>query len=115
LVAEEQKKKYLPRVAHGEISAFALTEAGVGSDPARMATRAEPTPDGKHFVINGEKLWCTNGMKAGVIVVMARTPDRIVNGRARNQITAFIVEMNSRESNWSRAVTSWAEGAFTTA
>ncbi len=92
---EEQKKKYLPRVARGEISAFALTEDSVGSDPAKMTTRAEPTPDGKHFVINGEKLWCTNGTRAGVIVVMARTPDKVVNGKSRSQISAFIVEMNT--------------------
>ena len=92
---EAQKKKYLPRVAGGEISAFALTENSVGSDPAKMTTRAEPTPDGKHYVINGEKLWCTNGVKAGVIVVMARTPGKIVKGVEKNQITAFIVEMNT--------------------
>lgn len=92
---EAQKKKYLPRVAAGEISALALTETSVGSDPAKMTTRAEPTPDGKHFVINGEKLWCTNGVKAGVIVVMARTPGEIVNGQEKNRITAFIVEMNT--------------------
>src|SRR5205814_2477674 len=49
---EEQKRKFLPRVAKGEISAFALTELGVGSDPAKMQTRAEPTPDGSHFVLN---------------------------------------------------------------
>ena len=92
---EAQKKKYLPRVARGEISAFALTENSVGSDPAKMTTRAEPTPDGTHFVINGEKLWCTNGVKAGVIVVMARTPGEVVNGKEKNKITAFIVEMNT--------------------
>ncbi len=92
---EEQKKKYLPRVARGEISAFALTENSVGSDPAKMTTRAEPTPDGQHFVINGEKLWCTNGVKAGVIIVMARTPGEVVNGKEKNRITAFIVEMNT--------------------
>ncbi len=92
---EEQKHKYLPRVARGEISAFALTETGVGSDPAKMTTRAEPTPDGEHFVINGEKLWCTNSVKAGVIVVMARTPDQVVNGKPRSRITAFIVETNT--------------------
>src|SRR5262245_13270955 len=74
---EEQKRKFLPRVARGEISAFALTEAGVGSDPATMTTRAEPSADGKYFVINGEKLWCTNGVKAGVIVVMAQTPPKV--------------------------------------
>jgi alkylation response protein AidB-like acyl-CoA dehydrogenase len=92
---EDQKRKYLPRVARGEISAFALTETGVGSDPARMETRAEPTPDGEHFILNGEKLWCTNSVKAGVIIVMARTPDKIVHGKPRNQITAFLVEMNA--------------------
>ncbi len=92
---EEQKQKYLPRIARGEISAFALTEMSVGSDPAMMTTRAEPSADGQTFTLDGEKLWCTNGTKAGVIVVMARTPDRMVNGRARRQITAFIVEMNT--------------------
>jgi len=91
---EEQKRKYLPRVAKGEISAFALTENGVGSDPATLVTHAEPTPDGKHFILNGEKLWCTNGVKAGVIVVMAKTPPKLVNGKERKQVTAFIVEMN---------------------
>ncbi|MCA1734123.1 MAG: acyl-CoA dehydrogenase family protein, partial [Acidobacteria bacterium] len=65
----EQKKKYLPRLAAGAISAFALTEPGVGSDPAKMATTATPSPDGKGWIINGEKLWCTNGTKAELIVV----------------------------------------------
>jgi alkylation response protein AidB-like acyl-CoA dehydrogenase len=88
---EEQKRRYLPRVAGGEISAFALTEMKVGSDPAKMETHAEPTEDGSHFIINGEKLWCTNGTKAGVIVVMARTPSK----DGRNQITAFIVDMDT--------------------
>ena len=92
---EEQKRKYLPRCARGEISAFALTETGVGSDPARMQTHAEPTPDGEAFVLNGEKLWCTNGTRAGVIVVMARTPAKTVDGRLKPQVTAFIVEMDS--------------------
>jgi alkylation response protein AidB-like acyl-CoA dehydrogenase len=91
---EEQKRRYLPRFAKGEISAFALTEANVGSDPATMETHAEPTADGNHFVLSGEKLWCTNGTKAGVIVVMAKTPPKMVNGKAKNQITAFIVEMD---------------------
>ena len=92
---EEQKKKFLPRFARGEISAFALTENGVGSDPARMQTRAEPTPDGEAFILNGEKLWCTNGTRAGVIVVMAKTPPKLVHGVAKDQVTAFIVEMDS--------------------
>jgi alkylation response protein AidB-like acyl-CoA dehydrogenase len=89
---EEQKRKYLPRVAKGEISAFALTETGAGSDPATLTTHAEPTADGKHFILNGEKLWCTNGVKAGVIVVMAKTPSKISNGKSKDQVTAFIVE-----------------------
>src|SRR5438874_5768506 len=92
---EEQKKKYLPRVASGEISAFALTETHAGSDPATMSLRAEPSPDGSEFVLNGEKLWCTNGVKAGVLVVMARTPPKMINGKERKQITAFIVDVDS--------------------
>ncbi len=80
----EQKKKYLPRLAKGAISAFALTEPDVGSDPARMKTTATLTDDGNAYLLNGEKLWCTNGTIAELMVVMARTPD--------NRITAFIVE-----------------------
>src|SRR5437879_9333854 len=59
-----------------------------------MLTHAEPTPDGNSFILNGEKLWCTNGTKAGVIVVMAKTPPKLVKGKSKNQITAFIVEMD---------------------
>ena len=68
------KKKYLPRIAKGAISAFALTEANVGSDPARLSTSYELTPDGKHYVIEGSKLWCTNGTIAELLVVMAKHP-----------------------------------------
>jgi alkylation response protein AidB-like acyl-CoA dehydrogenase len=92
---EEQKKKYLPRLANGAISAFALTEPGVGSDPAKMQTRATPSPDGKGWILNGEKLWCTNGLKAELIVVMAQTPPRVVNGKEKKQISAFILETNT--------------------
>jgi alkylation response protein AidB-like acyl-CoA dehydrogenase len=92
---EEQKKKYLPRLAAGAISAFALTEPGVGSDPAKMQTTATPTPDGKGWILNGEKLWCTNGLKAEVIVVMAQTPPKVVNGKEKKQISAFILEMDT--------------------
>ena len=52
-------------------------DRSVGSDPARMETRAVPTEDGKHYIINGEKLWCTNGTRAGLLVVMAKTPARV--------------------------------------
>src|SRR5258708_10699463 len=60
-----------------------------------MKTQAEPTPDGDAFILNGEKLWCTNGTKAGVIVVMARTPAKVSAGKSKDQITAFLVEMDS--------------------
>jgi alkylation response protein AidB-like acyl-CoA dehydrogenase len=80
----EQKKKYLPRLAAGEISAFALTEPDAGSDPARMTTTGVLTEDGEAYVLNGEKLWCTNGTIADIMVVMASTGKR--------RITAFIVE-----------------------
>ena len=92
---EEQKRKYLPRVAGGEISAFALTESHAGSDPATISLRADPDPNGSEFILNGEKLWCTNGVKAGVLVVMARTPSKIANGKERKQITAFIVDVDT--------------------
>jgi alkylation response protein AidB-like acyl-CoA dehydrogenase len=92
---EEQKRRLLPRVARDEISAFALTEIGAGSDPAKMETHAEPTPDGETFILNGEKLWCTNGLKASVIVVMAKTPPKMVNGQQKSQITAFVLDMDT--------------------
>ncbi|HET7433135.1 MAG TPA: acyl-CoA dehydrogenase family protein [Thermoanaerobaculia bacterium] len=92
---EEQKKKYLPRLAKGSVSAFALTEPGVGSDPAKMETTARRSPDGKGWIINGEKLWCTNGTKAEIIVVMAQTPPKVVKGKEKKQISAFIVETNT--------------------
>ncbi len=91
---EEQKRKYFPRLAKGAISAFALTEVDVGSDPANMHATATPSEDGTHFILNGEKLWCTNGTVAELFVVMARTPDAVVKGKPRKQITAFIVERN---------------------
>jgi len=81
----EQKQRYLPRLAKGAISAFALTEANVGSDPAGLSTTATLSEDRKHYILNGEKLWCTNGTVAELMVVMARTGKKI---------SAFIVETN---------------------
>ena len=90
----EQKKKYLPMFAKGAISAFALTEPEVGSDPAKMSTTATPIENGDYYLINGQKLWCTNGNIADVLVVMAKTPPKIVKGKEKAQITAFIVDKN---------------------
>ncbi len=90
----EQKRKYFPRLAKGAISAFALTEFHVGSDPANLRTTAMPTEDGTAFILNGEKLWCTNGTRAELLVVMARTPSKYVKGKEKKQITAFIVEVD---------------------
>jgi alkylation response protein AidB-like acyl-CoA dehydrogenase len=81
---EAQRRRYLPRCARGAVSGFALTEPDVGSDPARVATSAEPSPDGRGWILNGHKLWCTNGTIAELLVVMARTPG--------DRISAFLVE-----------------------
>lgn len=89
----DQKERFLPRVARGELSAFALTEQGVGSDPARLLATAEP--DGEDYVVNGEKLWCSNGTRAKLFIVAARTPPKRVDGRERTQISTFVVEANS--------------------
>ncbi|HWK28280.1 MAG TPA: acyl-CoA dehydrogenase family protein [Solirubrobacter sp.] len=85
--SEEQKKKWLPRVARTDISAFLLTEPDVGSDPARVATSATPTDGG--YVLNGTKLWATNGSIADVVVVMARVPK---SEGHRGGISAFVLE-----------------------
>lgn len=89
---EEQKERFLPRLAAGAISAFALTEPEVGSDPARIGTTANPTADGTGYVLDGRKLWTTNGTKAELIVVVARTPPKVRDGREIPQTTCFIVE-----------------------
>ena len=91
----EQKRKYFPRLAKGAISAFALTEVQAGSDPGNLSTLATPTEDGEAFILNGEKLWCTNGTRAELLLVMALTPPKMVGGKEKRQITAFIVEANS--------------------
>ncbi|ALC14994.1 acyl-CoA dehydrogenase/alkylation response protein AidB [Desulfuromonas soudanensis] len=88
----EQKEAYLPRLAKGEISAFALTEPDVGSDPSSIATTATLTEDGEAYLINGKKLWISNGPIAGLLIVMTRTNDP---KEAKPEITAFIVEGNS--------------------
>jgi alkylation response protein AidB-like acyl-CoA dehydrogenase len=85
----EQQQKYLPKLATGEwISAFALTEPEAGSDAANVQSTATPSPDGKGYLINGQKRWITNGGIAQVLTVMARTPTP--EGR-ESKITAFLV------------------------
>ncbi len=88
--SEEQKEKFLPRCARTDISAFLLTEPDVGSDPARLATTA--VPDGDDYVLDGVKLWTTNGVVADLLVVMARVPK---SEGHRGGITAFVVEAAS--------------------
>jgi hypothetical protein len=86
--SEEQKREWLPKVATTHVSAFALTEPDVGSDPARVTTTATPTEDGRGYLLNGRKLWTTNGTVADVLVVMAKVPR---SDGHRGGITAFIV------------------------
>jgi alkylation response protein AidB-like acyl-CoA dehydrogenase len=89
---EEQKQRFLPRCARSDISAFLLTEPDVGSDPARLGTVATPTDDGSAYVLNGVKLWTTNGVVADLVVVMARVPE---SEGHRGGITAFVVEADT--------------------
>ncbi|MGQ4384385.1 acyl-CoA dehydrogenase family protein [Streptomyces sp. SAS_270] len=87
---QEQRDQFLPRCARTDISAFLLTEPDVGSDPARLATTA--IPEGDDYVLDGVKLWTTNGVVADLLVVMARVPK---SEGHKGGITAFVVETNS--------------------
>ncbi|MFC9285941.1 acyl-CoA dehydrogenase family protein [Streptomyces sp. NPDC057052] len=87
---DEQKRRFLPRCARTDISAFLLTEPDVGSDPARLATSA--VPEGDDYVLDGVKLWTTNGVVADLLVVMARVPR---SEGHQGGITAFVVEADS--------------------
>ncbi|MFE4641334.1 acyl-CoA dehydrogenase family protein, partial [Streptomyces sp. NPDC056730] len=87
---QEQKDTFLPRLARHDISAFLLTEPDVGSDPARLATTA--VLDGDAYVLDGVKLWTTNGVVADLLVVMARVPK---TEAGKGGITAFVVEAGS--------------------
>jgi alkylation response protein AidB-like acyl-CoA dehydrogenase len=84
---EEQKKKYLPRLAAGEIvGAYALSEATSGSDALNCRARAVLSPDGKHYILNGEKMWITNAAFADLFTVFAK-----IDGE---KFSAFLVERN---------------------
>ncbi|MBE1456257.1 alkylation response protein AidB-like acyl-CoA dehydrogenase [Nocardiopsis terrae] len=89
---EEQRNTFLPRCAEGAISAFLLTEPDVGSDPARLRCTATPAQDGSEYVLDGVKLWTTNGVVAELLVVMARVPE---GPGHRGGVTAFVVEGDS--------------------
>jgi acyl-CoA dehydrogenase family protein 9 len=94
----EQKQRYLPKLATGEwTAAFALTEPSAGSDAAAIKTRAEPTADGTAYMLNGSKVWITNGGTADVFTVFARTS--AVQEGAKPRITAFIVERSMGVKN----------------
>uniref|UniRef100_A0A8C4PZ77 Complex I assembly factor ACAD9, mitochondrial n=2 Tax=Eptatretus burgeri TaxID=7764 RepID=A0A8C4PZ77_EPTBU len=90
---EEQKQKYLPKLSSGEqIAAFCLTEPGSGSDAASIKTGATLSEDGKNFLLNGTKVWISNGGIADVFTVFARTTVPDAQGQSTDKITAFIVE-----------------------
>ncbi|XP_032314649.1 complex I assembly factor ACAD9, mitochondrial isoform X2 [Camelus ferus] len=91
--SEEQKARYLPRLASGEhVAAFCLTEPASGSDAASIQTRATLSEDKKHYVLNGSKVWITNGGLANVFTVFAKTEVVDSDGSVKDKITAFIVE-----------------------
>lgn len=95
---DEQKARYLPSLATGErVAAFALTEPGAGSDAAGISTRAELSEDGSHYLLNGGKIWITNGRFADVFTVFART--RAPESGGKPGITALIVERGPGVSN----------------
>src|SRR6266545_3429335 len=85
----EQKRRWLPPLVRGEqLAAFALTEPEAGSDAANVQTTAQPSADGSHFLLTGEKRYITSGTLAQVLTVMARTP---VPGKTESAVTAFLV------------------------
>lgn len=95
--SDAQKKEYLPRCAGGAITAFLLTEPDVGSDPARLGATAVPTDDGGSYLLDGVKLWTTNGVIAELVVVMAVVPGHTDADGTQHKggISAFVVEMDS--------------------
>merc|ERR1719242_2539964 len=90
----EQKEQYLPKLASGEnFAGFALTEPGAGSDASSVKTRADLSPDGKHWILNGAKIWISNGGIAEIFTVFAKTPvTDEKSGELVEKVSAFIVE-----------------------
>lgn len=88
---KEQKEKYLPRVTGGQFAAFCLTEPSAGSDAGSIKSRAVLSEDGKHYILNGSKIWISNGGIAEIMTVFAQTPVE-KDGKTVDKVTAFIVE-----------------------
>ncbi|RWS12073.1 very long-chain specific acyl-CoA dehydrogenase-like protein [Dinothrombium tinctorium] len=90
---DEQKTKYLPDLATGKrIAAFCLTEPSSGSDAGSIQSKAELSSDGKYYILNGSKIWISNGGIADVFTVFAQMPTKKPNGEVVNKVSAFIVE-----------------------
>ncbi|XP_026357242.1 complex I assembly factor ACAD9, mitochondrial [Ursus maritimus] len=90
---KEQKARYLPKLASGEhIAAFCLTEPSSGSDVASIKSRATLSEDKKHYILNGSKVWITNGGMANIFTVFAKTEVVDSDSSVKDKITAFIVE-----------------------
>lgn len=92
--SDEQKKKYLPQLSTGKVyAAFALTEPSAGSDAASIRSKAVLSPDGKHYILNGSKIWISNGGIANIMTVFAQT--EVIDpktGEKKDKPTAFVVE-----------------------
>lgn len=95
---EEQKQRFLPRLATGQlIACYCLTEPGSGSDAASIKTRATLSPDGRHYILNGNKLWITNGGIANFMTVFAKTevtePGKDGKPEKKEKVTCFVLEL----------------------
>ncbi|KZC13622.1 Very long-chain specific acyl-CoA dehydrogenase, mitochondrial [Dufourea novaeangliae] len=89
----EQKQKYLPRVCNKELAAFCLTEPSCGSDAGSIRSRAIKSADGSYYVLNGSKIWISNGGLADIMTVFAQVPMKDPRtGETKDKVTAFIVE-----------------------
>ena len=90
---EGQKETYLPRLASGEVGAYSLSEAGAGTDAAAMTCKAKLNDSGTHYILNGEKMWVTNGEQAQIYVLFAKDVDHPDFGKTKHGgTTAFIVD-----------------------
>ena len=90
---QQQKEKYLKRLAKGEIGAYSLSEAGAGTDAAALGCRAKLCDDSTYYVLNGEKTWVTNGTSAGIYVLFAKDVDHPEYGEKKHGgTTAFIID-----------------------